>query len=84
MIGPSRVESQRQVKHAFRGVPRLPAEDVVLEQYRHNIDAQEMASAFGGRHWRELSLEELYAEAKRRDIKGRSKVTRADLDGALR
>ncbi len=32
----------------------------MLEEYRHNIDAQEMASAFGGRFWAELSLEELF------------------------
>ena len=56
----SRAQIRTQVAHAFRGVPRLPAEDIVLEEYRHNIDAQEMAGAFGGRLWTELSLEELF------------------------
>jgi hypothetical protein len=29
----------------------LPAEDIVLERYGHNIYAHRMASSFGGRHW---------------------------------
>ena len=56
----SRAQIRAQVEHAFRGVPRLAAEDIVLEEYRHNIDAQEMAGAFGGRFWTQLSLEELF------------------------
>jgi hypothetical protein len=56
----SKAQIRAQVEHAFRGVPRLPAEDIVLEEYRHNIDAQEMAGAFGGRFWTQLSLEELF------------------------
>src|SRR5258705_2022361 len=56
----SRAQIRTQVEHAFRGVPRLPAGDIVLEEFRHNIDAQEMANAFGGRFWTQLSLEELF------------------------
>jgi hypothetical protein len=60
VTGLSRPQLRAHVEQAFRGVPPLPAEDIVPEQYRHDIDAQEMAGAFGGRHWTELSLEELF------------------------
>jgi hypothetical protein len=60
MTGSSRAELQAQVASAFQGVRGLPAEDIVLEQYRPNIDAQAMAGAFGGRRWTELSLDELF------------------------
>ena len=60
MTGLSRAQLRARVEHAFRGVPGLPAEDIVQEEYRHNVDAQEMAGAFGGRHWKELGLEELF------------------------
>ena len=60
MTGSSRTELHAQVAHAFQGVRGLPAEDIVLEQYRHNVDARAMAGAFGGRHWTELSLDELF------------------------
>jgi hypothetical protein len=60
VTGPDRAELQTHVTHAFRNVPGLPAEAIILEQYRQNIDAQTVASTFGGRHWTELSLEEMF------------------------
>ncbi|HCT81422.1 MAG TPA: hypothetical protein DGT23_33595 [Micromonosporaceae bacterium] len=60
MTGSSRAKLQAQIETAFRGVPALPAARIVLEQHQHHVDAQQMASAFGGRHWTELSLQELF------------------------
>jgi hypothetical protein len=60
VTGPSPAELQTHVTHAFRTVPGLPAEGIVLELYRPNVDALAMASAFGGWHWTALSLDEMF------------------------
>jgi hypothetical protein len=59
-LGPAERAIRAEIVAAFGHVPAARADEMLLDEYARNDDAQELAAAFGGRHWTELSIEELF------------------------
>ncbi len=49
-----------QIEAAFAAVPAPKPDQMLLDAYAASDDAQEMADAFRGKHWSELTLAELF------------------------
>ena len=55
-----RAELKERVERAFGRVPGLPADQILAEGNRGDYEFDQLAEAFGGRNWRELSVDELF------------------------
>jgi hypothetical protein len=49
-----------EIEAAFGGVGPVPAGAMLQPEFAGNDEAQELAAAFGGRRWSELSVDELF------------------------
>jgi hypothetical protein len=49
-----------EIDAAFGHVPAARADEILQPSFARNDEAQEMAATFGGRHWTDLSLDDLF------------------------
>lgn len=59
----------KAIEDAFGRLP-IPKTDEVVGAARNNLDATELATAFGGKHWRELQIPELFFHREALSILG--------------